>query len=386
MLITYAGKELYGLTGTIFSCIYLTVSFLLFGFESVVTRAWQKYSYKITKHIPQEIQGLLLGQLLFNCVGLVVGFVFLEKFILLFKYGKDLAAFFTQFKTVIVLGIFSETYRKMSRTVILLSGKAPKAAIVEFSSLLFYLACVWGTYLYTHLITLQTILYPFVVQSGLVALIYSCFIISRIESWNFILFWGSNLLRLQGFIASQTRGFISGNLLATVTALTFGFSAASLVKVVSLVVNALFSLAERFSLLMLGRLRQHQALSCLANNVTRVIIFIWLTVIVLFSIYMFIYQKSLDQSTLQSIWLIIFSYLVLTGVELYAYPYEKIALAHGRGWLITFLFVLSSLALFLIVKMSDQASFTVLWYTIVRSLLLSGFVVHSHYELKKLDY
>ena len=384
LLLNYAGFNLYGLSSTIFSFIYLIIALLLFGFETVITSFMQKNE---AKDLSKKILAAFYGQLIFNIIGAFFCYVFLKNILIFFKYGQELYTAIDNLKITIWLSIIFESYHKMIRNLALLLGEATKSAIIEFSLLIFYLGFVWVNYYFTKTFTLESIIQPFFIQALLSAIIYTIIISSKFPRLICFPYFGNYALRLQGFIALQARGIISGNLLSMLTALTFGFTAASFIKMVSLVVNSLFSLAEKFSLLMLGKLRQEQSLFYLARYINKVIFFVWLLVISIFFIYFF-YWQNLNNLSDQfpneiNYWLIIFSYLILTGVELYSYTYEKIALAKNYGLLITIIFIISTLSLILITKYTLNNSYAIFFYMLTRCAFLLSFVYYFKKNILK---
>ena len=81
-------------------------------------------------------------------------------------------------------------------------------------------------------------------------------------------------------------------------------------------------------------------------------------------------------------WLIIFSYLIMTGVELYAYPYEKIALTRKHGYLVSCLFILSLAILLVVLQQTQVLALAIFVYMVLRSLLLLSFVCYFKQILK----
>lgn len=379
-LVNKAGADLYGVTGSIFSYIYLVLALTIFGFETLCAKSWQKYSQKIDTGVPREIIGLCYGQILFVSFALVLLYFLFNKILLLFAYGADLVNQVKLFRVAIVTAIFSECIRKMFRNITLLNNQAFRAAIIELVSLILYMVFVWGYYILGNRFTVKMIISPFVLLSIASCFSYGYFIINKN---NFLTKpdFGKLSTRLQGFIAVQTRGLISGNMLPTAIAVTFGFAASSSIKIVSLVINGIFSLAERFSYLILGRLRQGQSLSYLAKYTNKILFAIWVVGLLVFLAYYNFFPSS-SKHTIP--WLTVFSYILLTTVELFAYPYEKIALTNGHELQVTSLFLLSAFSLFVILKSSFQPKYAVLTYSLCRSFLLIFFVLYARHATKKI--
>lgn len=380
VLVNKAGADLYGVTGSIFSYIYLVLALTIFGFETLCAKSWQKYSQKIDNGVPREIIGICYGQILFVFFALIILYLLFNKILLLFAYGADLVNQVKLFRVAIVTAVFSEGIRKMFRNITLLNNQAFRAAIIELISLILYMTFVWGAYFLGNRFTVKLIIYPFVLISIASCFSYGYFILNKnnfISKPNL----GDLSIRLQGFIAVQTRGLISGNMLPAAIAVTFGFAASSSIKIVSLVINGIFSLAERFSYLILGRLRQGQSLSNLAKYTNKILFTIWVVGILVFIAY---YNFFPSQSKHIIPWLTVFSYILLTTVELFAYPYEKIALANGHELQVTSLFLFSAFSLFAILKIGFQPKFAVLTYSLCRSLILVFFVLYARHATKKI--
>jgi hypothetical protein len=411
VLLNVVGSGLYGLAGAVFGLVYLLISCLLFGFENLLARTFQANayykarsltkisasSYTITKTMI-TVLGLFYGQVLF-----ILGAIILLNLIISFlpnlvagislKYSAEFFAALSNLKLIFWGTVFFEALHKMLRNTALLLGHAFSSAILEFASLVIYLLCVWGQYYISGQLDLGSLLWPLFFQALLTCIFYIIIIQSSLSfRFSDLLLrtrpvFGDLLIRAQGFMALQARGIISGNLLSTLTALIFGFSAASFVKVVSLVTSSFFSLAERFTLLSLGRLKDRHSLSSLAIYITRFLAFVWAATSLIFIIYFLNSTQMPDVCNQLNCspfyyWLIIFSYLIMTGVELYAYPYEKIALARRHGYLVSCLFILSLAVLFTVLQQSQVLAVAIFVYMVLRSLLLLSFVYYFKQILK----
>ena len=402
LLLNVVGSGLYGLAGATFGLIYLLISCLLFGFENLLARTFQSNAelncndLKYNK-IVSRVLGLFSGQVIFILLAILIlntMLLFLPDGLsgISLKYSAQFFAALTHLKLIFWGTVFFEALHKMLRNTALLLGHAFSSAILEFSSLVIYLLCVWGQYFIYSQLDLRSLLWPLLLQALVTCLCYAA-VIMRSHDYklsNLLQtrpFFGDMLIRAQGFMALQARGMISVNLLSTLTALIFGFSAASFIKVVSLVTSSFFSLAERFTLLSLGRLKDRHSLSSLAIYITRFMAFVWAATSLIFIIYFLNSTQMPDVCNQLNCspfyyWLIIFSYLIMTGVELYAYPYEKIALTRRHGYLVSCLFILSLAILFVVLQQAQVLALAIFVYMVLRSVLLLSFVYYFKQILK----
>jgi hypothetical protein len=400
LLLDVVGSGLYGLSGAVFGAVYLLISCLLFGFEALLALAFQNNTNQ-SKRSSSEILAIFYGQVIFLfgailLLNLVMALIPCGVVTFSLKYSDQFFAALSNLKIIFWGTVFFEALHKMLRNTALLLGHAFSSALLEFCSLIIYLVLVWGQYfIYGHL-DLGALLWPLLLQA-IVATIFYVIIMNRSFGDTFSclsLFktrpcFGDLVVRAQGFIALQARGIISGNLLSTLTALVFGFSAASFIKVVSLVTSSFFSLAERFTLLSLGKLKDRHSLSSLAIYITRFLAFVWAATSLIFIIYFLNSQNIPDVCNQLNCsqfyyWLIIFSYLLMTGVELYAYPYEKIALAKKHGLLVSGLFLVSLGALLFVLQQTQVLALAIFGYMLLRSFLLLSFVYYFK-QILRLD-
>jgi hypothetical protein len=398
LLLNVVGSGLYGLAGAVFGLIYLLISCMLFGYENLLARTFYKETAACRTSVRKtgQLVGQFTGQIIFillsiTIINLVTQFTPFVLPALSLKYSPQFFALLSGCKLIFWGTVFFEALHKMLRNTALLLGHAFSSAILEFSSLVIYLLCVWGQYFIYSQLDLRSLLWPLFLQALMTSILYAVIVFRelsyQVALWRTRPVFGDLFIRAQGFMALQARGIISGNLLSTLTALIFGFSAASFIKVVSLVTSSFFSLAERFTLLSLGRLKDRHSLSSLAIYITRFMAFVWAATSLIFIIY-FLNSTQIPDVCNQLncspfyYWLIIFSYLITTGVELYAYPYEKIALTRRHGYLVSCLFILSLAILFVVLQQAQVLALAIFVYMVLRSLLLLSFVYYFKQILK----
>jgi len=239
--------EEYGAIGTAFSLLYLSIWILDFGFDATLAPFWHTWS-STKKNVQRFVwynSSASIGGLLFLAALLTSG---MPARLLHYKISAPLAL-------IIMLAIGSEVLRRWCKTVLQLLFETQLMALAELIFMSIYLVTVWGIYFYGIPLTISTTLLPLAISS-LASVGFCIFLFRRWyqelpenhpsdsvdehdennqselpSAWRVIRF------RLFAYGNALSTLPFSSNFLVPLFAVTFGISAAGLLKLASSIVH-----------------------------------------------------------------------------------------------------------------------------------------------------
>lgn len=248
-LYSIVSQRFYGLTGTIFAIIYLTISLTNFGFEYTLL----PFFAQATKSKNQ------FQQILYHLAARVI----MVGIISLFFYAFLLHAPYTCIKNItsqcspLVLGIMSciffiESIKKSVNTIMQLAFMNQAIATAEIAMLGSYIAMVWITYSIQKIVSLYTLLIPLLITASAELCFFLLLLIrfykklpdvpGKITKIPFLVLMQQ---RFYNFINQLTKTFFSPNFMILILATLFGFQKVGSIKVFTNTIALIYTFLNR---------------------------------------------------------------------------------------------------------------------------------------------
>ncbi|MGB8366740.1 MAG: hypothetical protein WCD44_00110 [Candidatus Babeliales bacterium] len=226
LLFATISASLYGLIGSLFSAIYLTVTISNAGLDITLSSLYPTYIRS-----KQSITKLLGIQLLINCSISSIIIIGMATF-----WHQN--NFFTRLFPIILLLIFIENVKKLLKVILQLSLQFNITVLGELLTIISYVCLIWGCYAIGFSIT------PYLIFSFLLFVT----VIETLLFFHYVYYWfmmlpssvkqikNNNMYkeiiknRTVTFLNQIHHSFFSGNFLVLITTKFFGFDCAGIIK------------------------------------------------------------------------------------------------------------------------------------------------------------
>lgn len=228
--------SLFGVIGTAFSLLYLSVWLIDLGLESTLAPRFTHWS--LSKSHARTF-------FLYNSIPNLVFFLITTTFLIWHTAQTALVI-------TIAIAVLCEYFRRITKGILLLLFDNRFIAIAEAVFMLTYLSLVWTCYLITHTLTIYTTIIPLIISSAL-----SSFLCAQsLNRWYLTLPTTTDnvqqpsfsaILRIRLFPYINTVGmlFFSSNFLVPLFATQFGTSHAGLLKLATTLVHSITIVLQR---------------------------------------------------------------------------------------------------------------------------------------------
>lgn len=165
----------FGVVGTFFSLVYLSITLFNFGFDKSLSPFFLIYTQS-----KNNFKKIFLSQFLIQIFILAFIFMFLiffhEKASLFFAQKFKCCVFPRLIWILLGMTLLLEGAKKTLRSLAQIAFYNKQAALIEVSALFIYLSMVWGAYFYNNTLSIYSIFIPFVIQS-----IFSVFFLAALS-------------------------------------------------------------------------------------------------------------------------------------------------------------------------------------------------------------
>lgn len=248
MLFYVVGSSFYGLIGSVFSFIYLSLALSNFGLDDSLAPF-----FSLSTSSKTHFKRLLLPQLIPECI--ILTLLALSIFALGPKMHHSFIKEPINGVTLLILGgiIVCEGIKKTIRALLQIAFLSRRIAYVELIAILAYVTIVWGSYAYGYALTLTLLFAPLLLTSFVGCLVLgralyelykklpdasndpiACSIPRRIIKNRFF-----------AYLTQINHQFFSGNFLVPMFAMHFGLSHAGVLKLTSHIVHTISAIIHK---------------------------------------------------------------------------------------------------------------------------------------------
>lgn len=339
ILYSVVSQSLYGIIGTLFAGIYLTISLTNFGFEYTLLPFFQKFQQS-----KQHFQQVLVH----------LGLRFLMVFIL--SFGLYLLLIYRPFiwmhtalskapikLTMILCGIFIfESIKKSMSTVMQLAFLNRQIVASELIMLVVYIVLVWMKYFISHQLTLFDIFMPLFVASILEVSLLSFYVVRFYKNLNNAAPLKKNQhvplniiakQRVFNYINQVSKTLFSPNCMIIVLASVFGFPAVGTIKLFTNFISLIYTFLNKTVGITSGATFSATAYQDIKNSkpifqtITKKYIYFLFSISISAVIYMLISLIGHNVSYHNIAWQII-PFFMVSFLDYLVITYEQFLIAH----------------------------------------------------------
>ena len=247
-LYSFVSNSFYGINGTFFALIYLTISLTNFGFEQTLLPFFSTFS----KNKQQFIQILHLFFLrIFSVAIISTGFYFVIFQLYPLFFQEYFAGCTPQLLSILIVIFFVESIKKSLNAMMQLAFLNKQIAYAELGMLVSYIIIVWSYYALYKTVTLMSLFFPLLATSFIEFLVLAyCFyqfytqlpaakIYQPISIENFY------KQRFYNYINQVTKTAFSPNCMMLILVYMFGFSHAGIVKFLTNVITLAYTFLNK---------------------------------------------------------------------------------------------------------------------------------------------
>ncbi|OGB83085.1 hypothetical protein A3F66_05075 [candidate division TM6 bacterium RIFCSPHIGHO2_12_FULL_32_22] len=361
ILFYWADSSIYGIIGTTFSFIYLSITILNFGLDKSLTPF---YKYIVSSR--SNFRRIFLVQLF---IQLLIIILFSSLFFVIVK-----PLIISQLIILLTI-IITESFKKSLKTLAQLSFLNNITALLEISSIILYTSLFWSIYFFTKKIDLFLALVPLLVESMLSLLLLgfvSYKIYSQITnidtdtqfSWKEII-----INRIYIFLTQTINLAFSTNLMLPIIAYQYGFMAVSTLHFIKHFITFLYLFLEKtfgittgsiFTRISSGDKELQQKYSSAISLIYKIVLLILLTITVLFLFNLF----SLDAY--------LFAMMVLIGTLFI--PQEQLLLVKEKIYYLLIINLITA-SLYYCLLLNSSLKLSLITLLVIRLIFL--FVINS---------
>jgi len=321
--------QLYGIIGSLFALIYLTITVTNFGFDLTLAPFYQMFTKNKKLFNSYVVTQLILEFVIYSATGLVF-FIFLRSWFLPIK------AYGIPFSLIISSLIITEGIKKSLRIILQTAFLTHKTATAELFYIVSYVTIVWAYYSLYKTISLYTLFVPMIGLSLVTTLflaisIYNLYrVLPETDLFENRLSWQQIIFsRIKNYGYQLTKVFFTSNFLIPFFALTYGFSMAALLELVtainqfvSIIIQKIFGITGQalFSLVKHKKQKEKQAAFNLAISKLYPILYAVLLISLVAYKPLFAYKTHVTSNTMFVAGLFFF---ILLFSENFTLLYEK---------------------------------------------------------------
>lgn len=319
---------LFGLSGALFSLIYLMVTLVNFGFDVSLTPFFTAYVHNkqtFSRFFMRQV--LIQTALLSLCAGLLV----MGSWLLGSSYPTTLGLCSPDFMIIIGILLVLEGTKKSLRTLLQLAFLNKVTAYLDMLTIIIYISLVWSWYLMVGSCSLMMIFIPMVLVSCIGLMVcgyYAYTIYRRLPDNSDTPKIGINRIvhsRLFNAIIQASHLIFSGNLLVPLFAMQFGVQTAGIFKLTSsvaytitLILQKIFGLTTQALLAHVKESGRHAQQAAFAY-ITHILYQLLYAVIIFF----IINHHLVCRATANTTWPILCIFFIIQLSEYFFMAYEN---------------------------------------------------------------